>query len=277
MKTLRIFVAVLFTLAFLLADQKIYAQNVNCAVKATGIQISQSREGKSCYAPNSCIAGGSVQVTVIGIDTSNQEYHSPTSLRIVANGPELFNKQCIANITGDSASCDLDVSGSNNGAIYSITAQYNLNTNVTCRLSTGKITVNNSCADTSCIEDPSLITENTYKICMQIPSTGTGRERCIACEENNGIWTAIGCIPTSPEAVTKTLVTIGLSLAGTVVLIMILAGSFMLSTSQGDPNKTKEAKEMITSAIIGLLFIVFSITILQYIGVSILHIPGFGE
>ena len=39
----------------------------------------------------------------------------------------------------------------------------------------------------------------------------------------------------------------------------------------------KEAKEMITSAIVGSLFIIFSITILQFIGVSILHIPGFGE
>ena len=58
---------------------------------------------------------------------------------------------------------------------------------------------------------------------------------------------------------------------------MILVGAFMLSVSQGDPNKTKEAKEIITSAIIGLLFVIFSVTILQFVGVEILHIPGFGE
>jgi hypothetical protein len=66
-------------------------------------------------------------------------------------------------------------------------------------------------------------------------------------------------------------------MSGAIVLIMILAGAFMLSTSQGDPKKTQDAKELITSAIIGLLFIIFSITILQFVGVSILRIPGFGE
>ena len=70
---------------------------------------------------------------------------------------------------------------------------------------------------------------------------------------------------------------IGIIFAGAVVLIMILAGSFMLSTSQGDPKKVQEAKEMITSAIIGLLFVIFSITLLQFIGVSIIKIPGFGQ
>jgi len=71
--------------------------------------------------------------------------------------------------------------------------------------------------------------------------------------------------------------TICMIISGAIVLIMILAGAFMLSTSQGDPKKTQDAKELISSAIIGLLFIIFSITILQFVGVSILRIPGFGE
>jgi len=118
----------------------------------------------------------------------------------------------------------------------------------------------------------------TYELCaQQIKANTQERADCEACFSKEGIWTAVGCIPSNPESVIKTVITIGLGIGGGVVLIMILAGSFMLSVSQGDPNKTKEAKEIITSAIIGLLFVIFSVTILQFIGVTILHIPGFGE
>jgi hypothetical protein len=108
-------------------------------------------------------------------------------------------------------------------------------------------------------------------------------DKCLDCldsdgsEGSSGIWTAIGCISTDPEQVIALVVKVGLGLGGGIILISILIGAFKLSTSQGDPNKVKEAKEIITSAIIGLLFLIFSVTILQFIGVSILHIPGFGD
>jgi membrane-bound ClpP family serine protease len=95
--------------------------------------------------------------------------------------------------------------------------------------------------------------------------------------DKEGVWTAVGCIPQDPASAIESLVKIGLGIAGGVVLIMIIVGAFMLSASQGDPNKVGEAKEIITSAIIGLIFIIFSVTLLQFIGVEILHIPGFGE
>jgi hypothetical protein len=96
------------------------------------------------------------------------------------------------------------------------------------------------------------------------------------CLSNAGVWTAVGCVPSSPDKAIGVVVTIGLGLSGAVVLIMILVGAALLSVSQGDPNKTQEAREIITSAIIGLIFIIFSVTILQFIGSDILRIPGFG-
>ena len=117
-----------------------------------------------------------------------------------------------------------------------------------------------------------------YDLCKQQIKEGTDQfNACQDCFSNNGIWTAVGCIPSNPESVITTVISIGLAAGGGIVLIMILVGSFMLSVSQGDPNKTKETKEIITSAIIGLLFVIFSVTILQFIGVSILRIPGFGQ
>jgi len=117
-----------------------------------------------------------------------------------------------------------------------------------------------------------------FGLCEQISGDETELiKRCRDCFAIGGVWTAVGCVPNDPESVISTVIEIGLTLSGAIVLIMILAGAFMLSTSQGDPKKTQEAKELITSAIIGLLFVIFSITILKFIGVSVFRLPGFGE
>lgn len=140
--------------------------------------------------------------------------------------------------------------------------------------------VDNHCLSTPNPEAPNPEAAKRYELCSQIPKNNgntTQYNQCIACREKDGVWTALGCISSNPEDIIGVIETAGLGLAGSVVLIMIIVGAFKLSVSQGDPNKTKEAKDTITSAIIGLLFIIFSVTILQFIGVSVLHIPGFGE
>jgi len=128
--------------------------------------------------------------------------------------------------------------------------------------------------ESKCFEQPS----SGFELCYQIQSDQEEAfKRCKECFDDDGVWTAIGCIPQSSDGIVSTFIQIGLVIGGAIVLIMILVGAFMLSTSQGDPKKTQEAKEIITSAIIGLLFIIFSITILQFIGASVLRIPGFGQ
>lgn len=115
-----------------------------------------------------------------------------------------------------------------------------------------------------------------FKICDQIGELEQ-KQQCNACLNADGLWTAVGCINREPTNIVRTFVRIGLGLAGGVALLIILASSFMLSTSQGDPKKVGDAKEMLTAAIIGILFVVFSIVVLQFIGVTILQIPGFGD
>jgi Type IV secretion system pilin len=126
--------------------------------------------------------------------------------------------------------------------------------------------------------DLDLATFEPFGLCKQIadPDQKAKCEECSGEEPATGVWTAIGCIPTKPESVVQTFIKIGLTIGGGVALLMILVGGFMLSVSQGDPKKTQDAKERITSSIIGLIFIIFSITILQFIGVQIFRIPGFG-
>ena len=161
------------------------------------------------------------------------------------------------------------------------------------------------CSDVPPIETPDPEANAAFSLCQQIPVTPNngvtnldqkGQECCLCATGNSGrdsktglcttsstdptfvpgIWTAIGCIKADQESIVTTLLRVGIGLAGGVALIMILVAAFALRTSQGEPKRANEAREMLTSAIIGLLFIIFSVTILQFIGVTILRIPNFG-
>lgn len=98
-------------------------------------------------------------------------------------------------------------------------------------------------------------------------------------DKNNGncsiIQTALGNINTGVPGFIKWLITLILSVAGSIVLLIIIATGYRLMASQGDPEKVKEAREGLTAAIVGLLFIIFSLVILQFITISVLHIPAF--
>lgn len=92
--------------------------------------------------------------------------------------------------------------------------------------------------------------------------------------QKNVCHTAFGDISTNPEAFVGKVFAILLSLSGGIALILIIISGYRLMTSQGNPEKVQAAREQLTSAIIGLLFIIFSLAILQIIGVDILRIPG---
>lgn len=86
--------------------------------------------------------------------------------------------------------------------------------------------------------------------------------------------TAIGTISTQPEGIAGSIMGILLSLAGGTAILLVMAAGYQMVASQGNPEKVKEARERLTSAIVGLLFILFSVVILQIVGIDILHIPG---
>jgi len=117
----------------------------------------------------------------------------------------------------------------------------------------------------------------SYEICRSnLQPESEAYNNCTVCYGNRGIWTAVGCVDRNPSAMISKIITIGVGILGGIFLLRILAAAFTFATSQGDVKKTSEAKEMLTEAIIGVLFILFSVTILQFIGSSVLKIPGFG-
>ncbi len=89
--------------------------------------------------------------------------------------------------------------------------------------------------------------------------------------------TALGKIFTDPTNFVRNFFGILLSLAGGIALILIIISGYRLMASGGNPEKVQAAREQLTSAIVGLLFIIFSLSILQIIGVDILKIPGFSR
>ena len=89
-----------------------------------------------------------------------------------------------------------------------------------------------------------------------------------------GIQTAIGCIPTEPQAFVSTFITWAIGIAGGVALLLMLFSAFGILTSAGDPEKLKASQERLTSAIIGLLFIIFSVFLLRIIGTPIMELGG---
>lgn len=100
------------------------------------------------------------------------------------------------------------------------------------------------------------------------------REHLKKCVKVN---TAIGDIAIGdPRDFIKQIFALILSLSGGIALLLIIKSGYEFMTSQENPEKIQGARETITSAIIGLLFIILSMLILQVIGVDILRIPGFG-
>jgi hypothetical protein len=66
----------------------------------------------------------------------------------------------------------------------------------------------------------------------------------------------------------------GMGLGGGVALIIMVIASYMIMTSAGDPRKLQAGKELLTSAISGLVLLVFAAYLLKFIGVDLLGIFG---
>ncbi|MBI4004598.1 hypothetical protein HY358_00510 [Candidatus Roizmanbacteria bacterium] len=123
-------------------------------------------------------------------------------------------------------------------------------------------------------------------LCARVGKGEKGeREECLKCiagrdEEGKpkigGVWTGLGCVSSDFSGFVKnTLLSWGIGLAGIFALLCVMYAAFTLQTSRANPEKIKKAQELLTSCIMGLLLIIFSVFILRLIGVTILRIPGF--
>lgn len=96
--------------------------------------------------------------------------------------------------------------------------------------------------------------------------------------EDTGINTAIGCIHVldSPTVFAGSLLKWGIGIGGGAAFLLIVYAGFMIMTSAGNPERLKAGQELLTSAISGLILLIFSIFILNFIGVDVLGLCKFG-
>lgn len=91
--------------------------------------------------------------------------------------------------------------------------------------------------------------------------------------DNPRIFTSIGCIPfANPSILTEFLLRWFIAISGGVGFVFIIIGVFMILLSRGDKAKFAAGKEVLVSAIAGLLLITFAVFLLRLIGVDILQV-----
>jgi hypothetical protein len=99
--------------------------------------------------------------------------------------------------------------------------------------------------------------------------------------KDNGINTAIGCIPVlendSGTSFSAFVLKWAIGVGGGIAFLLIVYAGFMIMSSQGNPERLKAGQELLTSAISGVVLLVLSVFVLNVIGVKILAIPGFGN
>jgi hypothetical protein len=106
-----------------------------------------------------------------------------------------------------------------------------------------------------------------------------GSSKCTGTE----IDTAIGCVPVlgndNGTAFAGFALKWGIGVGSGIAFLLIVYASFMIMTSQGDPNRLKAGQELLNSAISGLILLIFSIFVLKFIGIDILGLDnwGFGQ
>ena len=85
--------------------------------------------------------------------------------------------------------------------------------------------------------------------------------------------TALGCISfTSTTSFLEVFLRLGIGIGGGIAFILMLIAGVQIMTSSGNPERLRAGQELLTSAIAGLILLVFSIFILRTIGIDILGI-----
>lgn len=117
----------------------------------------------------------------------------------------------------------------------------------------------------------------SFPVFISTPAKAGG-EQLSGCTDNTsnpGIATAVGCIHTSLAGFTADFMKFVVGASGGFAFLMMILGAFQMLTSSGNPETLSAGRERLTSAIIGLLIVIFAVLLLQIIGVGFLNLPSF--
>jgi len=98
------------------------------------------------------------------------------------------------------------------------------------------------------------------------------------------MYTMLGCIATdlgsfqsegAAASVVQTILNLIFSITGGAALIALIYGAFLVLTSQAEPEKLNQGKRIIFGAIVGVIFALGSVFLVNLLASGILKIPGF--
>ena len=92
---------------------------------------------------------------------------------------------------------------------------------------------------------------------------------------DQAISTALGCLPVSTSGFSSALLSFLAGTAGAISLVIMLIATIQIMTGGDNAEQVKKGKELFTGAITGLLFIIFSVTLLKIVAGDIIKLPGF--
>ncbi|MCL4363634.1 pilin [Patescibacteria group bacterium] len=98
-------------------------------------------------------------------------------------------------------------------------------------------------------------------------------------------YTFLGCLGGSSSftssgsagGVVQSILNIVFSIAGGIAFLYLIYGSFIIATSQAAPERLNYGKRLVSGAIIGLIFTLGSVLVVNFIASGILKVPGFGQ
>lgn len=118
-----------------------------------------------------------------------------------------------------------------------------------------------TCEDVEIPNSSSTVQDSEYDPCRGIE--GGAASACRTCINSRGSYTALGCIPNDPSQFAGSFIRVLFGIAGGIAFLLMIYGAFLCITSQGNPQKSQACRETITSAIVGLLLLIFSLFIIQ--------------
>jgi hypothetical protein len=92
---------------------------------------------------------------------------------------------------------------------------------------------------------------------------------------DGSLKTALGCLPFERSAFVSTILGFLISISGAIALVTMLVATIQIMTAAGDTKKIQSGRDLFSSAIVGLLFLIFAVSILRLIAGDIIKLPGF--
>lgn len=110
-----------------------------------------------------------------------------------------------------------------------------------------------------------------YYIEPNNPDIENERLSCVKCAQKSGYWSSFGCVPLNlGELISKVILNVGIGLGGFVSILCVTLNAIRLQLSRGDSSKIQSVRENMTSCILGLVLILFSVFILRIVDITVL-------